>query len=91
MVCPYKATCALITTIMSIWYVSSTFADAENTDRKESSSYDDEELSKEKKKPVSPMRRILTIAVLVIFHLDLFTTGYLRMGVKQLIALGTEA
>ena len=83
MVCPYKATTGLITAIMSVLFVSSTFAnpDAGNSSRK---NFNDE--APEAKRQMSPIRRMLVVTLLVLFHLDLFTTGYLRSGVKQLVA-----
>ena len=83
MVCPYKATTGLITAIMSILYISSTFQDPEAEKKKKKAQFEEAEA----KKPMSPARRMLLVTVLVLFHLDLFTTGYLRTGVKQLIGM----
>lgn len=80
MVCPYKVTTGLITAIMSIIYVQSTFQDDAEKKKKV-------EEEGARKSPMSPERRMLLVTVLVLFHLDLFTTGYLRSGVKQLMTL----
>jgi hypothetical protein len=82
MVCPYKATTGLITAMMSILYISSTFQDPEDEKKKKKT-----EEAEAKKPTMSPARRMLLVTMLVLFHLDLFTTGYLRTGVKQLIGM----
>eukprot|EP00521_Asterionellopsis_glacialis_P002581 CAMPEP_0195260244 /NCGR_PEP_ID=MMETSP0706-20130129/8463_1 /TAXON_ID=33640 /ORGANISM="Asterionellopsis glacialis, Strain CCMP134" /LENGTH=87 /DNA_ID=CAMNT_0040313935 /DNA_START=51 /DNA_END=314 /DNA_ORIENTATION=+ len=78
MVCPYKLTTGLITAALSIFYVSTTMAEANDEFSKSS------QKNKSQKTPMSPVRRMLVITVLVLFHADLFTTGYVRMGVKHL-------
>jgi hypothetical protein len=99
MVCPYKAVTGFITTILSILYVYSTFADPDTKNTREFSSLkwdddDDETARKGKNKAssssssssiLSSARRLLLVTVLVLFHVDLFTTGYVRLGVKHVI------
>jgi hypothetical protein len=84
MVCPYRATTGLITAVLSIFYLHSTYADDDGMNK----SGANEEL---KKKPMSPARRMALIVVLVLFHVDLFTTGYLRSGVKAGITMIQQA
>jgi cell division protein FtsB len=77
MVCPYRAVTGLVTAFLSIIYLQSTFADENdpnNSKRKEEKS--------KKNANMSPARRMALIVVLVLFHVDLFTTGYVRLGVK---------
>lgn len=93
MVCPYKATTGFITAIMSILYVSSTFNN--NVDGNNDDDDDTNNNTKNSQKPLqqkkkemmtmSSTKRAIVVTLLVIFHLDLFTTGYLRAGVKQII------
>jgi hypothetical protein len=96
MVCPYKAVTAFITTMLSIIYVYSTFADPEHAKNSSSSSlmlkWDDDETARKGKNKtsssssiMSSARRMLLVTVLVLFHVDLFTTGYVRLGVKHVI------
>jgi hypothetical protein len=84
MVCPYRATTGFITAVLSIIYLHTTYAD----DGMNKQLVDNEE---HKKKPMSPARRMALIVVLVLFHVDLFTTGYLRSGVKAGISIIHEA
>jgi hypothetical protein len=80
MVCPYRATTGFITAVLSMIYLHSTYAD-DGTNKK---LVDNED---HKKKPMSPARRMALIVVLVLFHVDLFTTGYFRSGVKAGISM----
>jgi hypothetical protein len=83
MVCPYRATTGFITAMLSIFYLHSTYAD----DGMHKAVGNEEH----KKKPMSPARRMALIVVLVLFHADLFTTGYLRSGVKAGISMIQQA
>mmetsp|Transcript_13712 Transcript_13712/g.20889 ORF Transcript_13712/g.20889 Transcript_13712/m.20889 type:complete len:85 (+) Transcript_13712:163-417(+) len=83
MVCPYKAITGLVTATLSIIYLSSCCSGEEGKSVSSKKSND----SSSNLKTRSPIQRMLLITVLVIFHLDLFTTGYLRSSVKQLIAM----
>ena len=85
MVCPYKATCTLFAAIASIFYIRSTFDEGFS----ETSYAEDETTTstKTKKKAMSPLRRAVTISLLIVFHIDLMFTGYLRAGVKEGIAM----
>lgn len=86
MVCPYKATCTLFAAIASIFYIRSTFDESGFTE----TSYSDEdgtEKSVQTKKVMSPLRRAVTMSLLIVFHIDLMFTGYLRAGVKEGLAM----
>lgn len=79
MPCPYKTCTGLITAFLSMYYITAT---AEDVSKNE----------KDNKAPKKmDLRRMIIIALLVLFHIDLFTTGYVRLGVKQLIAAATES
>ena len=84
MPCPYKTCTGLITAFLSMYYIASTAEDASSSSSKKE---DDKPASSPKK---MDLRRTITIALLVLFHIDLFTTGYVRLGVKQLMAVATE-
>eukprot|EP00526_Cylindrotheca_closterium_P029692 CAMPEP_0113617108 /NCGR_PEP_ID=MMETSP0017_2-20120614/8598_1 /TAXON_ID=2856 /ORGANISM="Cylindrotheca closterium" /LENGTH=89 /DNA_ID=CAMNT_0000526469 /DNA_START=11 /DNA_END=280 /DNA_ORIENTATION=+ /assembly_acc=CAM_ASM_000147 len=86
MVCPYKATCTLFAAMASIFYIRSTFDEDGFT---ETSSYAEDGTAKsvQKKKAMSPLRRAVTISLLIVFHIDLMFTGYLRTGVKEGLAM----
>ena len=93
MVCPYKATTGLITAMMSMYYITSTMADDPHAAKKnnDDNNTDGELKLEETEAKKMSARRALTIALLVLFHVDLFTTGYLRLGVKQLMAIATTS
>ncbi|KAL3939551.1 MAG: hypothetical protein SGBAC_005738 [Bacillariaceae sp.] len=82
MVCPYKATCTLIAAITSIFYIRSTFDEKGFTEISYAEGGDETRELGPKKKPMSPLRRGIIIALLIVFHIDLMFTGYLRAGVK---------
>jgi predicted histidine transporter YuiF (NhaC family) len=84
MVCPYRATTGFITAVLSIFYLHSTYADVGMNKKL----VDNED---HKKTPMARARRMALIAVLVLFHVDLFTTGYLRSGVKAGISIIQQA
>lgn len=86
MVCPYKATCTLFAAMASIFYIRSTFDESLT----ETSYAEDGTVTTKpvpKKKAMSPLRRAVTISLLVAFHIDLMFTGYLRAGVKEGLAM----
>ena len=78
MVCPYRLVTGFITASLSIFYLTSTAADAQD-------GFGGKKEEQSKKKPLNPLPRMLLISALIIFHVDLFTTGYLRMGVKHVL------
>ncbi|CAJ1945179.1 unnamed protein product [Cylindrotheca closterium] len=85
MVCPYKATCTLFAAMASIFYIRSTFDENDFTET--SYAEDGTEKSVQTKKTMSPLRRAVTISLLIVFHIDLMFTGYLRSGVKEGLAM----
>lgn len=82
MVCPYKVCCTLVSAVLSIFYVASAFADAD-----EQTTLSNKAAVVPTKKPMSAERRMITVALLVIFHIDLLFTGYLRAGFKEGVAV----
>ena len=82
MVCPYRLVTGFITAALSIFYVSRTLADADGSTTNQQNKSGVEH--KKTKPPMSTARRSLLIAALILFHIDLFTTGYVRMGAKHL-------
>ena len=77
--CPYTAIKALIGVIIGVLFISSTFA------------YPDAELKKKslpeesKKETTWSTKRVLTTTLVVLFHIDLFTTGYVRAGLEHVM------
>ena len=80
MVCPYRLVTGMITAALSILYVSKTLAEPMEECTEKST-----QTEKSVAKPQSSTRRMFIITLLVLFHIDLFTTGYVRMGAKHLL------
>jgi len=95
MVCPYRLATGMITAVMSIWYVKSTLyndddmkSDNNNLEGIDLDAYlngDDDNIEKykEPKKQVSPLRRAIVIGLLILLHIDILYTGYLRNYAKE--------
>lgn len=94
MVCPYRLATGMITAGLSIWYVKSTLyneddmkSSSDNNDLEgiDLDAYldDDIEKYKEPKKKVSPLRRAIVIGLLILLHIDILYTGYLRNYAKE--------
>lgn len=85
MVCPYKLTTTLFAAIASILFVRSTFAEEEVGGASRNS-----EGTMMKKKTMSSTKRMMIVSLLIVLHVDLLVTGYLRAGVKEGLAMLSE-
>lgn len=82
MVCPYKLTVTTLSAIASIFYIRTLEPKDEDEKNKGGGT-----IEKTNKTMVSSTRRMIMISLLVILHIDLIFTGYIRAGVKEGIAM----
>lgn len=79
MVCPYRLVTTFFAAVASMFYIRSTFADDVIGKSGEGTAM--------KKKVMSSEKRALIVSLLIVLHVDLLVTGYLRAGVKEGFAM----
>lgn len=84
MVCPYRLVTTAITATLSILYITKTTS-PEQCAGAETGKTDDPASLKAGGRRWTP-RTIALVIALVLLHVDLLVTGYLRAGVKDIIA-----
>eukprot|EP00980_Cylindrotheca_fusiformis_P004838 scaffold1034_cov127-Cylindrotheca_fusiformis.AAC.19 len=83
MVCPYRLVTTFFAAIASVFYIRSTFA--EDDVGGESGKTGDQTVVK--KTAMSSQKRALIVSLLIVLHVDLLVTGYLRAGLKEGFAM----
>lgn len=83
MVCPYRLVTTFFAAVASMFYIRSTFAE----DVIDAGSGKSGEGRATKKKVMSSTKRSLIVSLLIVLHVDLLVTGYLRAGVKEGFAM----
>jgi hypothetical protein len=83
MVCPYRLVTTFFAAVASMFYIRSTFAE----DVIDAGNGKSGEGTAAKKKGMSSEKRALIVSLLIVLHVDLLVTGYLRAGVKEGFAM----